>query len=136
MCPRCPPTARTQVITSLGERQKSHVPYRNSMLTSVLRDSLGGNCKTVMVATMSPDEAQSDETISTCRFSQRVALISNRLELNEEVDPKLLIQPSPLNHSTTHPSPLTLTPTLTLPLTLTRSTRSCLSHVSRRRCES
>tara|TARA_B100000787_G_scaffold152250_1_gene125798 strand:+ start:84 stop:812 length:729 start_codon:yes stop_codon:yes gene_type:complete len=89
--PTLPPTARMQVITSLGERQKSHVPYRNSMLTSVLRDSLGGNCKTVMVATMSPDEAQSDETISTCRFSQRVALISNRLELNEEVGPKLLI---------------------------------------------
>ena len=74
-----------QVITSLGERQKGHVPYRNSMLTSVLRDSLGGNCKTVMVATMSPEEPQLDETISTCRFSQRVALISNRLELNEEV---------------------------------------------------
>jgi len=89
--PTLPPTARMQVITSLGERQKSHVPYRNSMLTSVLRDSLGGNCKTVMVATMSPDEAQSDETISTCRFSQRVALISNRLELNEEVGPKLLV---------------------------------------------
>ena len=53
----------------------------------VLRDSLGGNCKTVMVATLSPDEMQSEETISTCRFSQRVALISNRLELNEEVDP-------------------------------------------------
>ena len=85
--PALPPTARTQVITSLGERQKSHVPYRNSMLTSVLRDSLGGNCKTVMVATLSPDEMQSEETISTCRFSQRVALISNRLELNEEVDP-------------------------------------------------
>ena len=87
--PPRPPTHRAQVITSLGERQKSHVPYRNSMLTSVLPDSLGGNCKTVMVATISPDDAQSDETISTCRFSQHVALISNRLELNEEVDPEL-----------------------------------------------
>jgi hypothetical protein len=45
----------------------------------------------VMVATMSSEEVQLDETISTCRFAQRVALISNRLELNEEVDPKLLI---------------------------------------------
>ena len=82
------------VIMALREKERSsrqHIPYRNSMLTSVLRDSLGGNCKTVMVATLSPDDAQSDETISTCRFSQRVALISNRLELNEEVDPKLLI---------------------------------------------
>ena len=67
------------------------MPYRNSMMTSVLRDSLGGNCKTVMVATVSPEELALDESVSTCRFAQRVALISNRLELNEEVDPKLLI---------------------------------------------
>lgn len=81
---------RVQVIIALQERSK-FVPYRNSMMTSVLRDSLGGNCKTVMVANMSSDEQQLDETISTCRFSQRVALIANKLEINEEVDPKLLI---------------------------------------------
>ena len=79
-----------QVIISLQERHK-FVPYRNSMMTSVLRDSLGGNCKTVMVATVSPEELALDESVSTCRFAQRVALISNRLELNEEIDPKLLI---------------------------------------------
>lgn len=96
----CPPISRggsdrqhlfrVQVIIALQERSK-FVPYRNSMMTSVLRDSLGGNCKTVMVANMSSDEQQLDETISTCRFSQRVALIANKLEINEEVDPKLLI---------------------------------------------
>ncbi|KAL1525694.1 hypothetical protein AB1Y20_020543 [Prymnesium parvum] len=79
-----------QVIIALQERSK-FVPYRNSMMTSVLRDSLGGNCKTVMVATMSSEAVQLDETISTCRFAQRVALIANKLEINEEVDPKLLI---------------------------------------------
>ena len=44
-----------------------------------------------MVATMSPEEAQLDESMSTCRFSQRVAMVSNRMEINEEVDPKLLV---------------------------------------------
>jgi len=78
-----------QVIIALQE--KKHVPYRNSMMTSVLRDSLGGNCKTVMVATLSTEEAYLDESISTCRFAQRVALVANRLEVNEELDPKLLV---------------------------------------------
>ena len=40
---------------------------------------------------MSPEEAQLDESMSTCRFSQRVAMVSNRMEINEEVDPKLLV---------------------------------------------
>mmetsp|Transcript_14140 Transcript_14140/g.47146 ORF Transcript_14140/g.47146 Transcript_14140/m.47146 type:complete len:765 (+) Transcript_14140:51-2345(+) len=79
-----------QVIVALQEKQK-FIPYRNSMMTSVLRDSLGGNCRTVMVATLAPEEEQLDETISSCRFAQRVAHISNRLEVNEEVDPKRLI---------------------------------------------
>jgi len=78
-----------QVIVALQE--KKFVPYRNSMMTSVLRDSLGGNCKTVMVATLSSEEAFLDESVSTARFAQRVALVSNRLEVNEELDPKLLV---------------------------------------------
>ena len=65
-----------QVIVALGEQAKknvnrSHVPYRNSMLTSILRDSLGGNCKTVMIATLSTEKASEDETLSTARFAQR-----------------------------------------------------------------
>jgi len=79
-----------QVIVALQEKHK-FVPYRNSMMTSCLRDSLGGNCRTVMVATLAPEEELLDETISTCRFAQRVAMISNRLEINEEVDPKRMI---------------------------------------------
>jgi kinesin family member 6/9 len=39
-----------QVVVALGERGREHVPYRNSKLTHVLRDSLGGNCATVLVA--------------------------------------------------------------------------------------
>ena len=56
-----------------------HVPYRNSLMTLVLRDSLGGNCKTVMVATISGEAAQMEESISTCRFAQRVALVTNEV---------------------------------------------------------
>lgn len=58
-----------------------HVPYRNSMMTLVLRDSLGGNCRTVMVATISGDAAQMEESISTCRFAQRVALVTNEVRV-------------------------------------------------------
>ncbi|KAF5896227.1 kinesin-like protein KIF6, partial [Clarias magur] len=80
-----------QVITALSEKNRSHIPYRNSMMTSVLRDSLGGNCMTTMIATMSVEKRNVDESISTCRFAQRVAMIKNEALLNEELDPSLLI---------------------------------------------
>ncbi|KAM8914955.1 kinesin-like protein KIF6 isoform 3-T3 [Spinachia spinachia] len=80
-----------QVIIALSEKKRSHIPYRNSMLTSVLRDSLGGNCMTTMIATIAVDKKNLDESISTCRFAQRVALIKNEATLNEELDPALLI---------------------------------------------
>jgi hypothetical protein len=47
-----------------------HVPYRNSVLTWLLSDSLGGNCRTSMVATLASDDAAADESVSTCRFAQ------------------------------------------------------------------
>lgn len=47
--------------------------YRNSMMTSVLRDSLGGNCRTVMVATVSTERAHTAESISTCRCANACA---------------------------------------------------------------
>ncbi|KAM9316891.1 kinesin-like protein KIF6 [Gastrophryne carolinensis] len=81
-----------QVIIALAEKNRDHIPYRNSMMTSVLRDSLGGNCMTTMIATLSMDKRNLDESISTCRFAQRVALIKNEAVLNEEVDPQLVIQ--------------------------------------------
>ncbi|XP_021248673.1 kinesin-like protein KIF6 isoform X1 [Numida meleagris] len=80
-----------QVIIALAEKNRSHIPYRNSMMTSVLRDSLGGNCVTTMIATLSLDKRNIEESISTCRFAQRVALIKNEAVLNEEIDPKLMI---------------------------------------------
>ncbi|XP_058254853.1 kinesin-like protein KIF6 [Hemibagrus wyckioides] len=80
-----------QVITALSEKNRSHIPYRNSMMTSVLRDSLGGNCMTTMIAMVSVETRNVDESISTCRFAQRVAMIKNEALLNEELDPSLMI---------------------------------------------
>jgi len=84
-----------QVITALGEKsegRRDHIPYRNSFMTQVLRDSLGGNCKTVMVATCHSVDATIEETLSTCRFAQRVASVKQDARINEETDPKLLIR--------------------------------------------
>uniref|UniRef100_A0A7S1N5Q6 Kinesin-like protein n=1 Tax=Eutreptiella gymnastica TaxID=73025 RepID=A0A7S1N5Q6_9EUGL len=84
-----------QVITALAEKsegKRDHIPYRNSFMTQVLRDSLGGNCKTVMIATAHSQDAFMDESISTCRFAQRVASIKQAARINEETDPKLLIR--------------------------------------------
>mmetsp|Transcript_39791 Transcript_39791/g.76208 ORF Transcript_39791/g.76208 Transcript_39791/m.76208 type:complete len:908 (-) Transcript_39791:68-2791(-) len=84
-----------QVIVALHSKSQgkgSHIPYRNSMMTSVLRDSLGGNCKTVMVGAMAVEDHCIDESISTCTFAQRVASIKNNATINEELDPSLLIK--------------------------------------------
>lgn len=83
-----------QVIIALQEKsmgKRTHIPYRNSMMTSVLRDSIGGNCKTTMIATAAIEDTLIEESISTCRFAQRVALIANKAQLNEEIDPQLVI---------------------------------------------
>ena len=85
-----------QVIESLNEKAKgnavAHIPYRNSMMTQILRDSLGGNCKTKMIATMSADKDDIYESMSTCRFAKRVAKIQNLVSRNEQVDPGVIIQ--------------------------------------------
>jgi kinesin family protein 6/9 len=67
-----------QVITCLNKKSKgeqTHIPYRNSMMTMVLRDSLGGNCKTKMIATISGHKDDVAESLSTCRFARRVSKI-------------------------------------------------------------
>ena len=56
----------------------------------ILRDSIGGNCITRMIATMSPKLEDMMETISTCKFAQRVAL-KNSVQRNETVDPAIII---------------------------------------------
>lgn len=69
-----------------------YIPYRDSMMTMILKDSLGGNCKTSMVATMSPDVDDLSESICTCRFAGRVANIKNQVTRNEAADPFIIIE--------------------------------------------
>ncbi|ETP00585.1 hypothetical protein F441_22016 [Phytophthora nicotianae CJ01A1] len=80
-----------QVILSLRTKKNAvsrtyHIPYRNSMLTSVLRGSLGGNCKSVFIATLNPENDFLDESISTCRFMQRCSEVAVDIAVNTEVD--------------------------------------------------
>lgn len=83
------------VIVALSEQSKGlreHVPYRNSFMTMCLRDSLGGNCRTAMLATAHPAPEYFMETISTCKFAQRVACIKQDARVNEETDPSILVK--------------------------------------------
>ena len=66
--------------------QSSHIPYRDSKLTRLLQDSLGGNTKTVMIAAVSPADYNYDETLSTLRYADRAKSIKNKPRINE--DPK------------------------------------------------
>lgn len=74
------------VISALVDGKSTHIPYRNSKLTRLLQDSLGGNSKTVMVANVGPADYNYDETISTLRYATRAKSIKNRAVVNE--DPK------------------------------------------------
>ena len=66
--------------------KSSHVPYRNSKLTRLLQDSLGGNSKTLMFANIGPANYNYDETLSTLRYANRAKNIKNHAKVNE--DPK------------------------------------------------
>lgn len=77
-----------QVMLALSDSHRSHIPYRNSLMTTVLRDSLGGNCLTTMLATLSSDMKNLSETLSTCKFAQRVAMVSTDAMIISELDPK------------------------------------------------
>ncbi|XP_044749830.1 kinesin-like protein KIF6 [Coccinella septempunctata] len=72
-----------QVILALSTSKK-HIPFRNSMLTYLLKDSLSGNSLTTMLATLAATKKNIEETISTCRFSKRVSMIATQPKINEE----------------------------------------------------
>jgi len=80
-------SALGNVILGLSEQsvgKHRHVHYRDSKLTFLLKDSLGGNSKTFMVATISPAEDSAFETLSTLKFAQRAKLIQNSAVVNED----------------------------------------------------
>lgn len=68
----------------VSQGKSRHVPYRDSRLTYLLQDSLGGNAKTFMIAALSPLSADAQETWSTLKFAQRVKTVENRAVVNEE----------------------------------------------------
>ena len=74
------------VISALVDGKSSFIPYRNSKLTRLLQDSLGGNSKTLMIANIGPSMYNSDETLSTLRYANRAKNIKNKAIINE--DPK------------------------------------------------
>lgn len=73
-------------ISALVDGKSSHIPYRDSKLTRLLQDSLGGNSKTLMIATMSPASYNFDESMSSLRYANRAKNIKNKPKVNE--DPK------------------------------------------------
>lgn len=74
------------VIHALVEENSSHIPYRDSKLTRLLQDSLGGNSKTLMIANIGPASYNWDETLTTLRYANRAKNIHNAPRVNE--DPK------------------------------------------------
>jgi len=77
-------TTLGKCIIALSEKKTNHIPYRESQLTKLLKDSLGGNCKTALVITLSPDMEDIDETISSLLFGQR----ARRVQIKASLTPK------------------------------------------------
>ncbi|KAK7282893.1 hypothetical protein RIF29_12000 [Crotalaria pallida] len=76
------------VISALGDEKKrkegGHVPYRDSKLTRLLQDSLGGNTKTVMIACVSPADTNAEETLNTLKYANRARNIQNKAIINRD----------------------------------------------------
>ncbi|KAI1897691.1 hypothetical protein AGOR_G00085890 [Albula goreensis] len=79
-------SALGNVISALVDGKSTHIPYRDSKLTRLLQDSLGGNAKTIMVATLGPASYNYEETLTTLRYANRAKNIKNKPRVNE--DPK------------------------------------------------
>uniref|UniRef100_A0A8C1U5Q6 Kinesin-like protein n=1 Tax=Cyprinus carpio TaxID=7962 RepID=A0A8C1U5Q6_CYPCA len=78
-------SALGNVISALAEGTKTHVPYRDSKMTRILQDSLGGNCRTTIVICCSPSVYNEAETKSTLMFGQRAKTIKNTVSVNMEL---------------------------------------------------
>ena len=79
-------------LTDLRRKATGHVPYRDSKLTRILEDSLGGNCKTTMMAMISPAQEAMAESLSTLKFANRAKNIKNEARVNEDLDQKSLLR--------------------------------------------
>lgn len=80
-----------RVITALVEK-RPHIPYRESKLTRLLQDSLGGKTKTSIIATISPSLADIEDTLSTLDYASRAKKITNKPEMNQRLTKKALLR--------------------------------------------
>ncbi|CAH8554359.1 unnamed protein product [Heterobilharzia americana] len=80
------------VISALGDKSKRgcHIPYRDSKLTRLLQDSLGGNSRTIMIACVSPSDCDFLETLNTLKYANRARNIRNRVTMNQDKTSKQL----------------------------------------------
>ncbi|CAF3884398.1 unnamed protein product [Rotaria magnacalcarata] len=78
-------SALGNVISALADGTKSHVPYRDSKLTRILQESLGGNARTTIIICCSPASYNESETKSTLEFGKRAKCIKNSVTVNEEL---------------------------------------------------
>ena len=69
----------------LTDKNATHVPYRDSKLTRILQESLGGNSKTSLIITCSPAKYNLEETLSTLRFGARAKRVKNKARVNKEL---------------------------------------------------
>ena len=83
-------TSLSLVISALTDSKATHVPYRNSKLTRILSDSLGGNSKTLLIACIGPCKTNLDESMSTLRFASTAKKIKNKAVINEDSKDTLL----------------------------------------------
>ena len=81
-----------QVVIALSDKKRDHVPFRQSKMTHVLRDSLGGNCNTVLIGNIWGEKEHIEETISTLRFATRMMCVAVNPEVNVQYDPLALIK--------------------------------------------
>ena len=85
-------SALGMVINSLTDGKSTHIPYRDSKLTRILQESLGGNSRTTLIINCSPSSFNDVETISTLRFGVRAKAIKNKAKINTELSPLELKQ--------------------------------------------
>nr|XP_034985589.1 kinesin-like protein KIF9 isoform X2 [Zootoca vivipara] len=81
-----------QVIIALSDRNREHVPFRQSKLTYTLKDSLGGNCNTVLVANICSEAIHIVETLSTLRFATRMKWVTTEPIVNEKINPERMVK--------------------------------------------
>jgi kinesin family protein 6/9 len=80
------------VVALTGPSKRQHIPYRQTKLTNVLKDSMGGNCHTVLIACISGESRHLEETISTLKLAQRMRRVENAAASNEQTNPALLLK--------------------------------------------